>query len=275
MSLQLTITNLESDSKYEAVKIFKKGGTIGRDPDRDWIFNNPPKNNISGKHATIEYANKNFFIVDTSSNGTFLNGKLLNKNSQNILKNNDKIEMRPFFIDVVLLPPEKKPSVSLSDDGDDFGNNSSSNNQNKNQNQKPTQIKNNVSNNYKETPYQQNINSMFTPENPIHKMEVPKYKTPSGDSFGGNSNLEPEEFNNDYSELEQVSATNSPSSSESELFKLFLKRFDIRESALRNSNLYYVIEISSHILYEVFRCLIKISYQVFPKKWGLDSENLP
>lgn len=52
-------------------KVFKDiGGTIGRLPDNDWVFQDPY---VSGRHALIRYLNGKFFVEDTSTNGVFIN----------------------------------------------------------------------------------------------------------------------------------------------------------------------------------------------------------
>jgi len=51
-------------------KVFQTGGTIGRLRDNDWVL---PDDYISGHHAKILFANGNFMIEDTSTNGVFIN----------------------------------------------------------------------------------------------------------------------------------------------------------------------------------------------------------
>lgn len=70
-----------------------KGGTIGRLPDNDWVLPDPY---ISGKHARIRYANGQFLLEDTSSNGVFLSSpqNRLPRNQSHVLKSGDR-----FFID--------------------------------------------------------------------------------------------------------------------------------------------------------------------------------
>ena len=48
------------------------GGSIGRASDNDWILPDPDRY-ISGHHARIEYRNGQYWLMDTSSNGTYLN----------------------------------------------------------------------------------------------------------------------------------------------------------------------------------------------------------
>jgi type VI secretion system protein len=49
------------------------GGTIGRSSDCDWSLPDPQRW-LSGHHAMIEYRGGIWYVVDTSMNGTFVNG---------------------------------------------------------------------------------------------------------------------------------------------------------------------------------------------------------
>lgn len=48
------------------------GGSIGRAVNNDWALPDPERH-ISGKHAVVKYKDGDFFIVDTSTNGVFVN----------------------------------------------------------------------------------------------------------------------------------------------------------------------------------------------------------
>ncbi len=57
-----------------AAKVFGvHGGTIGRGRDNEWTLPDPERY-LSGKHARIEVRAGKYFLVDTSSNGTYVNG---------------------------------------------------------------------------------------------------------------------------------------------------------------------------------------------------------
>lgn len=54
---------------------FKKaGGTIGRSCDADWYIADS-KRQLSNIHASISFDNEQYFITDSSTNGTYLNGQ--------------------------------------------------------------------------------------------------------------------------------------------------------------------------------------------------------
>lgn len=58
----------------DAVREFSEdGGTIGRSLQNDWILPDPDRY-ISGRHATIDYKGGIYYLVDTSTNGVYMNG---------------------------------------------------------------------------------------------------------------------------------------------------------------------------------------------------------
>jgi type VI secretion system protein len=61
----------------QSSKVFgAQGGTIGRATDNDWILPDPERY-LSGKHARVDFREGSYILVDTSSNGTYVNGSLV------------------------------------------------------------------------------------------------------------------------------------------------------------------------------------------------------
>ncbi len=57
-----------------ATKVFGvHGGSIGRATDNEWILPDPERY-LSGKHARVDFRAGAYVLVDTSSNGTYING---------------------------------------------------------------------------------------------------------------------------------------------------------------------------------------------------------
>lgn len=77
------------------------GGTIGRLPDNFWVL---PDQHVSGRHAVIRYSNGTFYVVDTSSNGVFVNSpeNRLQKNQPHALKQGDRLYIDAYEIRVNL-----------------------------------------------------------------------------------------------------------------------------------------------------------------------------
>src|SRR5437016_3249080 len=85
-------------------KIFgAEGGTIGRVDGNDWVL---PDQFVSTRHAVIEYADGQFYVVDmNSSNGVFLNAPSfrLEQGRSYPLKTGDRLLIEPFEIHVSVI----------------------------------------------------------------------------------------------------------------------------------------------------------------------------
>ena len=78
-----------------ATKVFGvHGGTLGRATDNDWILPDPDRY-LSGKHARIDFRAGTYVLVDTSSNGTYVNGAQvpLGKYHDYVLKDGDYVRL--------------------------------------------------------------------------------------------------------------------------------------------------------------------------------------
>jgi predicted component of type VI protein secretion system len=86
-----------------ARKEFRAGGTVGRLPDNDWIFPSEDRH-ISGHHARISLTNGTFYIVDTSTNGLFVNSpqNRLSRGQPYALQNGDVLYIDDYEIRVSL-----------------------------------------------------------------------------------------------------------------------------------------------------------------------------
>ena len=75
MALRLRIVSEHATRlAKQATKVFGvHGGTIGRASDNEWILPDPERY-LSGKHARIDFRAGAYVLVDTSSNGTYVNG---------------------------------------------------------------------------------------------------------------------------------------------------------------------------------------------------------
>src|SRR5579871_941675 len=75
MALRLRVVSEHSTRIGQlATKVFGvHGGTIGRASDNEWILPDPERY-LSGKHARVDFRAGTYILVDTSSNGTYVNG---------------------------------------------------------------------------------------------------------------------------------------------------------------------------------------------------------
>ena len=93
----------------------KEGGTIGRRPENDWALPDPERY-ISGRHATISCSDDRYSIIDTSTNGVFVNHAeqpLGNGNSAE-LNDGDVLTIGDYEISVSISPEpvEKAPEIA-------------------------------------------------------------------------------------------------------------------------------------------------------------------
>ncbi len=75
----------------------ESGGTIGRALENDWVLPDPDRY-ISGRHATIDYKAGMFYLLDTSSNGVYINDEVepVGKGNTRRIFAGDRIRMGDF-----------------------------------------------------------------------------------------------------------------------------------------------------------------------------------
>jgi type VI secretion system protein len=120
MALRLRVVSEHANRLgQKATKVFGvHGGTIGRATDNDWILPDPERY-LSGKHARIDFRAGIFVLVDTSSNGTYINGAQvpLGKFHDYTLKEGDYVRLGEYELLVSIdksndFPPEEGAIVA-------------------------------------------------------------------------------------------------------------------------------------------------------------------
>jgi len=103
MTCQLEIVSQHRDIVGDdAIRVFQEeGGTIGRSLQNDWILPDPERY-ISGRHATIDFKGGIYYLIDTSSNGVYVNGDCepVGKGNPRRLFNGDVLRFGDFEITV-------------------------------------------------------------------------------------------------------------------------------------------------------------------------------
>ena len=72
LRLRIVSDNKRLLGEKPAMDFVACGGTIGRNPDNDWVLPDPHRY-ISGRHALIDCQGGAYYIVDTSRNGVYIN----------------------------------------------------------------------------------------------------------------------------------------------------------------------------------------------------------
>jgi type VI secretion system protein len=95
------------------------GGRIGRAGNNEWVLPDPERY-LSGHHAAIEHRGGQWFVVDTSSNGTFLNqaSVALGRDNAHVLRDGDRLRMGDYDMLVTLtddndFPPDDDSVAAL------------------------------------------------------------------------------------------------------------------------------------------------------------------
>jgi type VI secretion system protein len=120
MALRLRVVSEHSTRLgAQSTKVFGvHGGTIGRGTDNEWILPDPERY-LSGKHARIDFRAGTYVLVDTSSNGTYVNGAQvpLGKYHDYALKDGDYVRLGEYELLVSIdksndFPPDEGAVVA-------------------------------------------------------------------------------------------------------------------------------------------------------------------
>ena len=120
MALRLRVVSDHAGRLGEqSTKVFGvHGGTIGRSLDNEWILPDTERY-LSGKHARVDFRAGTYVLVDTSSNGTYVNGAQvpLGKYHDYALKDGDYIRLGEYELLVSIdksndFPPEESAIVA-------------------------------------------------------------------------------------------------------------------------------------------------------------------
>lgn len=108
MPLHLVIeneTSLPDGGPIRCTVTNKRGIDIGRDQYLDWVLPDPTRM-ISGKHCEIRFRDGRYWLIDVSTNGTFVNRSEFRLPGPHALNTGDRIEIGRFIIAVTVEPEE-------------------------------------------------------------------------------------------------------------------------------------------------------------------------
>ncbi|MGH8263932.1 MAG: type VI secretion system-associated FHA domain protein TagH [Steroidobacteraceae bacterium] len=125
MAMRLRVVSSQGKQLGErASKVFGvHGGSIGRAADNDWILPDPERY-ISAHHARIEYREGRYVLLDTSTNGMYVNdgSEPLGKLAHHELKDGDRLRFGDFEVLVSIdasndFPPDKSAIIAYDGRG--------------------------------------------------------------------------------------------------------------------------------------------------------------
>ena len=94
-------------TSVESQTLDRRAMTIGRGPDNDWVLDDPERH-MSKRHCTVEYRDGQYVLIDTSTNGVFLNHapERLERNRAVVLADGDIFAAGVYEIAVRVLDDE-------------------------------------------------------------------------------------------------------------------------------------------------------------------------
>jgi len=124
MSIVITIVKFpENVSKTKPTITFaENGGSIGRGADNDWVLEDPERF-ISSCHSKISYEGSQYYLIDNSTNGTFVNGanEPLGKDNKIVLNDGDAFSLGDYEFSVNIWnsnqPAESVPFAASTNSG--------------------------------------------------------------------------------------------------------------------------------------------------------------
>lgn len=115
MPLTLTIDNMPNLPDGGPVTVTvrgERGIDIGRSPSLDWTLPDATRT-ISSKHCEVRWREGGYWLIDVSTNGTFLNGADHRMTAPHRLRQGDRLAIGPYLISVAVDGPEahSRPSA--------------------------------------------------------------------------------------------------------------------------------------------------------------------
>jgi type VI secretion system protein ImpI len=103
MTLRLVIENMDRlpDGGPLRVEVKGRGLDLGRDAHLDWTLPDPSRH-VSGKHCEIRWRDNDYWLLDVSRNGTFVNGAQFRLEAPYRLRDGDRLSIGPYVVAVTI-----------------------------------------------------------------------------------------------------------------------------------------------------------------------------
>ena len=115
MKLTLKIENFDylPDGGPLEFSTTARGCEVGRDSAMDWTLPDPARH-ISSRHFEISYRDRQFWLSDISTNGTFVYGQSMRVSSPFLLSYNDRLQVGHYIIRVLIEDPAARAAAPQS-----------------------------------------------------------------------------------------------------------------------------------------------------------------
>jgi type VI secretion system protein len=119
MALRLQIISRQRQSLGEraAMEFGQNGGTIGRSLESDWVLPDGQRY-LSSRHASIDFRSGSYYIVDTSTNGVYVNDsdQPVGRGNPQRLFTGDRIRLGEYEISVEITGEDDAHGTLIDDD---------------------------------------------------------------------------------------------------------------------------------------------------------------
>ena len=114
MALKLRIAGYNGQQMGAAAEhVFdESGGSIGRAPSNAWVLPDPDRV-VSGMHAVIRSDQGEYYLRDSSTNGTLLNSFAMGKGDERPLRNGDRLKIGNYDVSVEIIDQPIASQVSV------------------------------------------------------------------------------------------------------------------------------------------------------------------